>query len=183
MLSAPTLLIVLVHRQYGSLCTSPLSDLLIVLWDFDLEYVQGLRNVCLFKIMLHEVDNIWICSNRPIGACDGYGRGWYCSTVQGMFLIGSCRLSWFPSFLRRDTGELDSFWLSREQVQPALDGRLSDSHVETVPFLIVSRPWIWSEVMTELLLVQSADWMMDLRLCWQHSFFLLVALWCAANAF
>lgn len=49
-----------------------------------------------------------------------------------MVLIGSCKLSWFPSFLSWGTGELVSFWLSRERVQPAPDGRLTDSLTATV---------------------------------------------------
>lgn len=59
----------------------------------------------------------------------------------GIVLIGSRRLSWFPSSLQRGARELDSFRLSRERVQPVLDGRLTDSHLETVqsfvPFQLV----------------------------------------------
>lgn len=53
-------------------------------------------------------------------------RRWFGFSLRhpgGMLLIGSRRLSWFPSSLQRGAGELDSFRLSRERVQPALDGR------------------------------------------------------------
>lgn len=39
-----------------------------------------------------------------------------------------------------DSGELDSFWLSREQVKTTLDGRRTDSHVAPVQLHFVS-PW------------------------------------------
>lgn len=78
----------------------------------------------------------------------GDGDGWFGFSLRppvGMVLIGSRRLSWFPSSLRRGAGELDSFRLSRERVQPALDGRLSDSHLEAVcsGSLLFSCPFDW----------------------------------------
>lgn len=74
------------------------------------------------------------------GVCGAVLQGmwdWCLSNIQGIFLIGSYGLNWFPSFLNWGTGELDSFWLSREQVQPALDGRKCEtgSWQRLFPFL------------------------------------------------
>lgn len=47
---------------------------------------------------------------------NGDGSASHCVVHGGMVLIGSRRLSWFPTSLCWDTGELDSFRLSREPV-------------------------------------------------------------------
>lgn len=177
MLSATTLLIALIHGQYGSLCMSPTQIYWLVCGILtERSQVQVLRPVgktfanVQHSTPIQQISLKWIvCYLYPtsVGALAAvvdwvsfycmYGtefcwkrawtiffffktyymrcalfRDWYFSTVQGMFLIGSCRLSWFPSFRSWGTGELVSFWLSREQVQPALDGRLTDSQIATV---------------------------------------------------